>query len=70
MSNFVFYMDFMGILRVPQKGRRIRNGCAGLSVCIHRPLDHSTSPYLTLMRSSFSSMGSASSSRKITVAQA
>lgn len=31
---------------------------------------HSTSPYFTLMRSSFSSMGSAASRRKITVAAA
>lgn len=69
-SNFVVYMDFMGICGAPQKGRRIRYGCAGLSVCIHEPLDHSTSPYLTLMRSSFSSIGSANNSRKITVAQA
>lgn len=53
-SNFVFYMDFTGILRGATE----------------RPLNHSTNPYLTLMRSSFSSIGSASSSRKITVAQA
>ena len=34
------------------------------------PQPHSTNPYLTLILSSFSSMGSASSRRKITVAAA